>query len=224
MRLIATALLILGLATLAVAADRDTMPDNPNAVELPADWSSQLKGGDMVVDQQRLITVYDNVGDFTAVLAPDYYFDDFSWCDWETVSGPSYTFGPVNGYSYTAAAPGDLFSVPGAISTNSPLDSITITFDGLPVFAVGGDFFVTDFDGNPIAGNCIVTMDDGTTVTLNYPTVFAGFVSDIAIVSMTLTTDEAVDCWVAFDNFYVGQVGTVAAEQTSLSSVKALFD
>lgn len=196
----------------------------PDAHLQPEGWSQGLSGDGHVVRDQRTVTVYDDLDAFLAVLAPDYYFDDFAWADWGTVSGPSYTFGPVNGYSYTASSPGELFSVPGAISTNSPLDELTITFDGLPVTAVGGDFFMTDFDGNPISEPITVTLDDGTTVDMTYPTVFAGFASDVAITSLTLTTTATTNSWVAFDNLYVGQLGTVAAEPTSFSQVKALFD
>lgn len=223
MRIFVTAILVLALSGIVMAADRDTMPTNPDAYYQPANWSEGLHGDGLVIEVSRLVTVYDNLADFLAVLSPTYYFDDFSWVDWGTISDPSWTFGPVNGYSYTVSAPGNVFSIPGAISTNSPLDPLTIVFDGAPVTAVGGDFFCTDFDGNPVSANTILTLDDGTVVTLAYPTVFAGFTSDVPIVSLTIATDNVDNVWVAFDNFYVGEMGTVATEAASLTSVKALF-
>ncbi|MBN2172110.1 MAG: hypothetical protein JW819_12395 [Candidatus Krumholzibacteriota bacterium] len=219
MRILATALLILAVACGALAADRSVLPDNPNAYKQPADWSTGLQGDDPVVDMVRA-TVYTNLTDFLAVIAPDYYFDDFSWCSWQTVYAPSYQFGPVNGYSYTASASSYLFSIPGAISTNSALDPITIVFDGAPVTAVGGDFFCTDFDGYPVPATTNVTLDDGTVVNLVYPTVFSGFTSLVPIVSMVITPSND---WATFDNFYVGSLNVTATEARSLSQVKALY-
>lgn len=219
MRILATTILILAVACGALAADRSDLPDNPNAYKQPADWSTGLYGDDPVVDMVRA-TVYTDIDDFLAVLAPGYYFDDFSWATWQDPYAPSYQFGPVNGYSYTASASSYLFGIPGAISTNSATDPITIVFDGDPVTAVGGDFFLTDYDGFPVSGTATVQLDDGTTVYLDYPTVFAGFTSVTPIVSMTLTPSND---WMTFDNMYVGALNVTPTEATTLSRVKALF-
>jgi len=219
MRILATTILILAVACGAMAADRSDLPDNPNAYKQPDDWSTGLYGDDPVVDMVRA-TVYSNLTDFLAVLAPGYYFDDFSWATWQDPYAPSYQFGPVNGYSYTASASSYLFGIPGAISTNTSNDLITIVFDGAPVTAVGGDFMLTDFDGFPVSGTVTVALDDGTTVNLTYPTVFAGFTSNVPIVSMTLTPSND---WMTFDNMYVGAMNVTPAAVKSISEVKALY-
>ncbi|MBD3222033.1 hypothetical protein GF314_12410 [bacterium] len=224
MRKTAIVILAILVAATAFAANRDSLPGNPDAVTLPADWSADLGGGTFVVQDQRAVTVYDDIDAFLAILAPGYYFEDFAGIGYGDITGPSYQFGPVNGYSYTCSAVEGLYSVIGAMSTNAPLDPLVIEFDGLPVTGVGGDFFCTDFDGNPVTEPITVTTDDGTEVTLTYPSVFAGFTSDEAITSLTLSTTATGSVFVTFDNFYVGEVGTVAAEATPLTQVKALFD
>jgi hypothetical protein len=223
MRPIVIAILMLALAVSAGAADRATMPDNPNATSQP-NGLDPAQVGSFTVDTQRDVTVYDDPDAFLGILAPGFYFEDFSAYGWGDISEVIYSFGPVNGYSYLAICDGQLYSVPGALSTNSAFDPMTIEFDGLPVTAVGGDFFTTDFDGAPNAFPITVTLDDGTSVTLEYPTVFAGFTSTVPIASITLTTpDQGTNAWVTLDNFYVGEVGAVAVEGVTLSQVKALF-
>ncbi|MDY0111094.1 MAG: hypothetical protein RBT60_14300 [Candidatus Krumholzibacteria bacterium] len=223
MRILVTALLAISLTGAALAVDRDAMLDNPNAYVQPENWSADLEGDGPVVVVERSTIVYSNLTEFLAIISPGYYFDNFSWADWGVPNAASYFFGPVNGYSYTASASNGLFGIPGAISTNSALDPITIVFDGAPVTAVAGDFFCTDYDGYPVSVNTIITLADGTVVTLAYPTVFAGFVSTVPITSLILDTDSVSNAWMTFDNFYVGEAGTVANEGATLSSVKALF-
>ena len=223
MRIFATALLVLALAGSLLAADRTTMPENPNAYVQPEGWSDGLMGEAPVITIERSTTVYTNLADFLAVLNPGYYFDNFAWAGWGVPNAPSYDFGPVNGYSYTASAVGGIFGIPGAISTNSAGDPMTIVFTGLPVTAVGGDFFCTDFDGIPVSVNTIVTLADGTSVTLAWPTVFVGFASTVPITSLIIDTDATINAWVTLDNFYVGETGVIATEGLTLSHIKTLF-
>jgi len=102
---------------------------------------------------------------------------------------------------------------------------MVLDFDGLPVFAVGGDFFGTDFDGNPIPASVTVTLADGTTVNLEQPATFAGFSSDVAISQLTVSVENlGVNVYLAYDNFYVGQLGAVSSQASTWGDVKALFD
>lgn len=221
-----TLILILLVAGSALALDRADMPSNPAAFNNDAASPALPEGQDVTIFQMRDTTVYLNSGDFLALLEPGYYFDNFGWLDWGTIGGDlSYQFGPVNGYSFTASAPNGLYSIPGALSTNSAYETLTLDFDGLPVFAVGGDFYATDFDGVPITATVTLLLSDGTTVDLDSPARFAGFVSDVAITQLTVSTpNTGTSAWVTLDNFYVGQTGTVAAELTTFGGIKALFD
>jgi hypothetical protein len=223
MRTIVIAMLVLAFASSLLAADRATMPENPNAYVQPEGWSDGLMGEAPVIMVERSTTVYTNLADFLAILNPGYYFDDFAWVDWGDPYAPSYDFGPVNGYSYTVSSAGEIFGIPGAISTNTPNEPMIIVFTGLPVTAVGGDFFCTDFDGAPESVSTIVALADGTTVTLDWPTVFVGFSSTVPITSLVIDTDATAAVWVTLDNFYVGETGVIATESLTLSHIKTLF-
>lgn len=220
MRTFAFAIFMLLLTNPVAALDRSDLPDNPNAINPGS--VTMPEGGELVVTNQRDVTVFDNLDDFLAVLDSEYYFDDFEWLDWGTISSETYTFGPVNGYSYTASSIFDngLYSIPGALSLNFLEESMVIDFDGLPVFAVGGDFFTTDYDGVPVDGTIVVSLDDGTTVELSSPQMFAGFLSTQAITQLVL---NPVENWATLDNFYVGQMGSVSSAESTWGAVKVLF-
>lgn len=219
-------MLVLLLAGSAFARDRADMPVNPKAVNNDAASPTLPEGQDATIIQMRNTTVYLNSADFMAVLAPGYYFDNFAWLGWGTIGGDlTYPFGPINGYGFTASAPNGLYSIPGAVSTNSAYETMTLDFTGLPVFAIGGDFFATDFDGVAISAVVTVTLSDGTMIDLNAPARFAGFASDMAISYVTIATpNTGVQAWVTLDNLYLGQAGGVAAELTTFGNVKALFN
>lgn len=222
MRSLAIALSILAVVSTAIAADRTDLLHNPNAYEPPANPHQGPQNGDGVaIKTLRDATIYYSLADFLAVIQGDYFFDDFSWCGWGTVNAESYQFGPVNGYSYTAWASGGVFSIPGAMSTNSAEDPLVLTFDGDPVTAVAGDFFATDFDGNPMPTVVTVSLDDGTTVDLTYPTVFIGFTSATPMTSLTISCGDGL--WPTYDNFYVGSLIMVPVEEQTWGAIKALY-
>jgi len=77
----------------------------------------------------------------------------------------------------------------GKMSTSMP-GSMTITFSGVDVFGVYGNFFGTDANGNLAPGLVFVTLADGTGSLLfvNDPTTFFGFYSnDVAITSISVS-------------------------------------
>lgn len=153
-------------------------------------------------------TTYDNEPAFLAQIAPGYYLEDFIGWTYGNPYGPGPTdadFGPVNGYSWHAYAPQYLWSNTSALSTNSALDLLTITFTGLPVTAVAGIFASTDIGGNIIFADVTVTLNDGTSVTYN-GSHFAGFTSSIPFVSLTVDGIDGPTYynWPQMDHFYVG--------------------
>ena len=77
MRPIVIAILMLAIAVSAGAVDRATMPDNPDATSQPVGLDPDLVGS-FTVDVQRDVTVYDDPDAFLGILAPGYYFEDFS--------------------------------------------------------------------------------------------------------------------------------------------------
>jgi hypothetical protein len=223
MRFFVIAFSILVVIGTAGAVDRTNAVGDVNPYYPPEEPQHGPQNGDgIVIRTQRDATIYYNLADFLSVIQGDYYFDDFSWLGWGTIGGDlTYQFGPVNGYSYTASAANGLYSIPGAMSTNSAEDPLTLTFDGLPVTAVAGDFYGTDFDGNPMPTVVTVALDDGTTVELSYPTIFVGFTTAVPMVSLTISCGDGL--WPTYDNFYVGQLIIVPVENRTWGAIKSLY-
>src|SRR5262249_22673461 len=79
------------------------------------------------------------------------------------------------------------------------------------VTAVGGNFFLTNHDGDPIPGMVRVSLNDGThydvTGTAQDPQPFVGFTTapDQFITSLALTTQVSMS-WNTMNNFYAGKV------------------
>jgi len=161
-----------------------------------------------VLSMPAMADMYTNETAFEALLQPGYYLEDFDGFVYEFIYSPL-SFGPVNGFSYEASASNDLYGSPGALSTNTATDPLTITFTGDPVTAVGGLFFGGDINGNTIPASVIVTLSDGTIE--SYATsgdVFRGFTSTMPISYLTISTidDGGGYEWPTMDHFYVGSV------------------
>ena len=117
--------------------------------------------------------VYQDRTEFLTHVAAGYYenaFDDLS---------PS--SGPEAALHYTDAGSGiaytvdtlpdgdDLWNGPGIVSTNGSADQIIITFTGSPVTAVGGNFYASDIDVAPIAGNSTGPIAEGVVTSIATP-------------------------------------------------------
>ncbi len=154
-------------------------------------------------------TVYTDLASFMANVAPGSYSENFAGVP--TGSVPSLNFGPVNGFAYTVGATGlgsnNLFNDPGIVSTDSALDSLIITFTGAPVTAVGGNFWASDISFFPTGTDITINLSDGTNVsyTSTGPADFRGFISNVAITSMTIDApDVPANAWATMDNLVVG--------------------
>jgi hypothetical protein len=55
-------------------------------------------------------------------------------------------------------------------STNSNGDSLVFTLTSGNITAIGGYFFVTDFDGDVTSGTVSAALNDGTTYSVTDPT------------------------------------------------------
>jgi MYXO-CTERM domain-containing protein len=153
-------------------------------------------------------TVFTDMASFMANVLPGSYTNDFA-----TVpvgdAGPSLNFGPVNGFSYTISATngGNLFNDPGIVSTNTATDALVVTFTGAAVTAVGGNFWASDILFLPTGTDITINLSDGTNVsyTSTGPNDFRGFISDVAITSMTIDAPEGLgNAWATMDNLTVG--------------------
>lgn len=130
---------------------------------------------------------------FLANVQPGYYLETFDSLPGYTDLGPSVSFSG-NGFSYDATNPDGLYTTTPtmsgdvALSTYDSGQSITITFTGAPVTAVGGDIYGSDISGNYTAGAITMQLDDGSSITLPNPspTSFAGFIASSPIASVTI--------------------------------------
>lgn len=148
--------------------------------------------------------VYTNEGDFLSALSPGFYLEDFSAYPTPGSIGPILSLSGGDGFAYTLSAPLNLYSGNGIMSVNSDDDSLTATFTGNPVTAVGGNFYNSDFNINYIAGSVTIGLNDGTTRTyspVDVASSFTGFTSDVPITSITIASAN----WPVMDDFYVGQ-------------------
>jgi hypothetical protein len=162
---------------------------------------------------------YTSEAAFISALKGPYYFEGFSGLTPES-RDPFLDFGPVNGYSYTASAAGDLWITDPtgptgstALSTYLPAHTIEIDFTGLAVTAIGGYFYPIDIGEHLSTGAIDLTFSDGSTVSLanaNQNT-FVGFTSSVALTSLRIDatngscTDSADgNCYATVDNLYVG--------------------
>lgn len=152
-------------------------------------------------------TVFTTQASFLAQLAPGHFLNNFGSVG-GGASGPLNFSG--NGFSYIVdAPPGGLFNNPGVISTNNATDPIVITFTGGNPTAVGGNFWATDINFNPISATVTINTSDGQSrsFTASSPSDFTGFTSAVAITSMMIATQAGPPtAWPTMDNLYVGQV------------------
>jgi hypothetical protein len=170
----------------------------------------------------RADTVYTDQSDFLAHVAPDYYLENFNEPVIVTINGMA-AFPQVSnighGFAYTVAAPTDgLYFSFGrnqsgpaytdfALSTNVASDPLSFQFTGKPVTAIGGYFFGGDFNGLFTPGNIIVTLNDGSSLTIANATLnsFAGFTTSASdpITSLTIVSSPNT-IYPTVDDFIVG--------------------
>jgi hypothetical protein len=162
-----------------------------------------------------------NSTDLTAGMA-SWYLNTFTGItDGISLSSPMSFSGITVGtgsFSYNvASAPGDdgLYGIgtTGSASSLSTLDPdtvLTITFTSGNVTAVGGNFFTTDVNGNPVPDLVTVLLSGGSPVTLSASgNDFWGFLSTPSVFITGLTITPPVgneNDFAAFANFYAGAV------------------
>lgn len=174
-------------------------------------WSALL-GVCITSNLVAATVVYTDQQAFVDALTGPYYleqFDDFEYGDpfglvateVQTASFPLSGSQP-DGFSWSAYALQYLWSNEGALSNETPGDSLLLTFTGIPVFAAGGIFSNTDIDGQIVSEAVTITLNDDTTYNL-IGSGFVGFLSSTPLESITLTVDGA-ESYSQIDDFYVG--------------------
>jgi hypothetical protein len=171
----------------------------------------------------QAIRTFDTRDAFLAAVAPGYEMNTFTALRTGYVHGPL-LFGTAYPYSVTAAPENDigdfyLFDGAGELSTVSASDAstLTITFTGAPVTALGANFWgqlfqtLTSVEMNLQPETTIrIALDDGTveTFTATSQQDFRGFVATRPIHALSVSAPEAdADgdfVWGVFDNLVVG--------------------
>jgi hypothetical protein len=154
--------------------------------------------------------IYNNSAAFMAQVMPGYsYTETFTSVVDDNTNTQSFS-GP-GGFAFTASVPaGEQFYFGAdALSTNLPNISITLTFTGMAVRAVGGNFFNIDLMDQLVADSVSISLQDslGTSTTFTAADLagsFRGFVSSAAITSMTITGSQALGRYATIDNLTIG--------------------
>lgn len=157
-------------------------------------------------------TTYTTQASFLANVAPGSYTNSFTGA---VAAGPSFSYsGSGFGYTLTAGV-GDVYLSGSIAGTNSPDETLTVTFTTGNVTAVGGNFFATNISDVFQAQPLKLTLSDGTTTTYTPATLgasYRGFVSTLPITSLVMGL-PAVGFYNTMDNLTVG-VGVVPETST----------
>lgn len=168
------------------------------------------------------VTPYLSAANFNAALTGGSYTESFNGL----TDPPADSYSDGN-FGYTLAASSSLYTFGNEITTNGSDDAITITFTMAPVHGVGGNFFVTDFDGSFIGSQSLgIWLSSGESFvwTPASASSFVGFVSDVAFSWMTVkpvdgsAPNNQTGYFATIDNLTVGDVGHVP-EPASLALV-----
>lgn len=152
-------------------------------------------------------TVYTSSATFFANVLPGFYTETFTGNPGVFDSGVGFS---SLGFTYVIDAAGGIEPIYRSgdfIGNTYAAQSLTITFTSGNVTAIGGNFFLTDVNDNPLTGDITITLSDGTveSFTTTSSTDFRGFTSDngTVITSLVLSAPLAGQ-FNSMDNFTVG--------------------
>lgn len=153
---------------------------------------------------------------FESALPAGFYFNDFSGL--ATSIGPEASIAqsggsPTVGYNVSAAGGLGVFDVAGepfkSLGNWFPLNSVVVQFDTNNVNAAGANLWLTDVNGDRIAGTINVVYSNSTNGVVNSSTSgnlgYFGITSANIFGSVTFSTG-ANDVFVNFSNFSVASI------------------
>lgn len=143
-------------------------------------------------------TVFADKTAFLSSLADGAYTETFS-----ATNPPTYLLG---GFGYTASvSSGTIYDSGTFIGNFNSTASMTLTFTTGNIYAVGGNFFVTDTNDVFVANPITVTLSDGTTDTFTPGSVnaFRGYISTVPLTTLNLSATNN-GFFNTMDNFVVG--------------------
>jgi hypothetical protein len=152
-------------------------------------------------------TVYTSSATFFANVLPGFYTETFTGNPGVFDTGVSFS---SLGFTYVIDAAGGIEPIyrSGTFLGNTyAAQALTITFTSNNVTAIGGNFFLTDVNDNPITGTVTITLSDGTveSFTTTSASDYRGFTSNTntVITSLELSAPLAAQ-FNSIDNFTVG--------------------
>ena len=141
---------------------------------------------------------------FLASVSAGSYTNDFNGL----VNPPP---GPVlfagNGFAYSAFAASDIYLAGGFLGTNQVNETLTITFTGSSVTAVGANFYATDISDVFQSVAMTITLSDGTIETFTPTSVansYRGFVSQGPVITSLVLSGAGASVYAGLDNLTVG--------------------
>lgn len=164
--------------------------------------------------------IYTSSAAFMAQLAPGAYTETFTGMISPPGTDPANFSG--SGFSYSATAPvGGVYLDGGFLGTNQIDDTLTLTF-GANTYAIGANFFAVDISDVFQISTMTIMLSDGSITTFT-PTSLAdsyrGFISTVAITSLTVSAGFGQSLYGGLDNLTVGAVPGQLPEPASLALV-----
>lgn len=169
-----------------------------------------------VLPQAQADLIFTDRSAFESALPAGFYFNDFSGL--ATSIGPEASIAqsggsPTVGYDVSAAGGLGVFDVAGepfkSLGNWFPLNSVVVQFNTNNVNAAGANLWLTDVNGDRIAGTINVVYSNGTNGVVNSATSgdlgYFGITAANVFGSVTFSTG-ANDVFVNFSNFSVASI------------------
>ena len=154
-------------------------------------------------------TTYTSESAFVSALSPGYYLENFASQAAFSAPASLSVSGGTPTVSYQISAPNLLFINQDQLGNNAAgnnfqSDNVTVSFT-TPVHAVGAEFYLTDINGNDVAGSTSIIFSDGTTgnitsTTSGPPYGFFGITSTTPITLLVI--NASASGFVNMANFY----------------------
>lgn len=162
--------------------------------------------------------LYTSSAAFLAQLAPGAYTETFTGLSSPAGTGMAFS---GSGFSYTASSvPDGLYLEGDFLGTNQVDSTLTLTF-GANVNAIGANFFATNISDDFQVAAMTILLSDGSVTTFTPTSLgdsYRGFVSDVAITSLTLTAGpNNRGFYAGLDDLTVGAVPQQLPEPASLA-------
>mgnify|MGYP000517317265 CR=1 FL=1 len=157
-------------------------------------------------------TIYTSEPAFLAAIGGSYLLEDFNGYTYGSFTGYTLNLGPQAGFAGVIQCDPNtdfLWSGNGDMSTNNATSKLHVTFQNSPnpVYAVGGWFYGSDFNGTFMPNNPVVlTASDGTNYQFS-PPIRQTFIGVVSTQPLSWFKIDALDSpsysWATMDHFYI---------------------